>query len=85
MRRTFFFTPLLALVGLLNLTGCWSRESPVAQGNQEQVLHRGLGADVAELDPHIVTGLPELNVLSALFEGRGRAGERLRRRRRHHL
>ena len=69
MRRTSFFTPLLALVGLLNLTGCWSRESPVAQGNQEQVLHRGLGADVAELDPHIVTGLPELNVLSALFEG----------------
>ncbi len=69
MRRSSFFTALIALVGLLNLTGCWSRESPVARGNQEQVLHRGLGADVAELDPHIVTGLPELNVVSALFEG----------------
>lgn len=69
MRSTSLFIGLLAFLALLNLTGCWSRESAVARGNQEQVLHRGLGADVAELDPHIVTGLPELNVLSALFEG----------------
>ena len=47
------------------LAGCWSRESPVDSGNQTQVLHRSLGADVAELDPHIITGLPELNVASA--------------------
>ncbi len=53
----------------LLLSGCWSRESPVTQGNREQVLHRSLGADVADLDPHLVTGLPELNVVSALFEG----------------
>jgi oligopeptide transport system substrate-binding protein len=54
---------------LLILAGCWSRESPVDAGNRTQVLHRSLGADVAELDPHIITGLPELNVASALFEG----------------
>jgi oligopeptide transport system substrate-binding protein len=51
------------------MSGCWSRESPVTQGNREQILHRSLGADVAELDPHIVSGMPEMNVVSALFEG----------------
>lgn len=60
---------LAGLLTALTLAGCWSRESPVERGNREQVLHRSLGADVAELDPHIVTGLPEFNVVSALFEG----------------
>ncbi len=63
---------ILALVSTLSglaLAGCWSRESPVEQGNREQVLHRSLGADVADLDPQLVTGLPEVNVVSALFEG----------------
>jgi|UniRef100_UPI004049B353 oligopeptide transport system substrate-binding protein len=54
---------------ILALAGCWSRESPVTKGNRDQILHRSLGADVAELDPHIITGLPEMNVASALFEG----------------
>ncbi|MBP9914492.1 MAG: peptide ABC transporter substrate-binding protein, partial [Opitutaceae bacterium] len=58
-----------ALLGLLALAGCWSRETPVERGVREQVLHRGLGADVADLDPHVVTGLPEINVVTALFEG----------------
>lgn len=58
---------LLLLATLL--TGCGSRETPVEQGNRDQVLLRALGADVTDLDPHVVTGLPELNVVSALFEG----------------
>jgi oligopeptide transport system substrate-binding protein len=53
----------------LFLAGCWSRESPVDAGIRTQVLHRGLGADVAELDPHLISGLPEINVVTALFEG----------------
>ena len=64
-----FFLLSSAFLLLLLLAGCWSRESPVQSGNVTQVLHRSLGADVAELDPHIITGLPELNVASALFEG----------------
>ena len=51
------------------LAGCWSRETPVEQGNRAQILHRSLGADIADLDPHLVTGLPEFNVVTALFEG----------------
>ncbi|KXU35837.1 ABC transporter substrate-binding protein [Cephaloticoccus primus] len=45
------------------------RETPVERGNRTQVLHRSLSADVAELDPHLVTGLPEIAVVTALFEG----------------
>jgi oligopeptide transport system substrate-binding protein len=33
------------------------------------VLHRGIGNEVTELDPHLVTGVAEGNVLRALFEG----------------
>jgi oligopeptide transport system substrate-binding protein len=68
--RCFFALHLLTSgIGLLSLTGCWSRESPVQSGNRAQILHRSLGADIADLDPHVVTGLPEFNVIATLFEG----------------
>ena len=51
------------------LPGCKKRETDVARGIREQVLHRGLAADLKGLDPHLETGLPEINVISALFEG----------------
>src|SRR5688572_33392900 len=49
--------------------GCKKRETDVARGIREQVLYRGLGSDPNLLDPHLITGLPEINVVSALFEG----------------
>ena len=67
MHRIGFW--LLASALWLPLPGCLRRESNVERGDREQVLHRGLGSEVAEIDPHIVTGLAELNVVSALFEG----------------
>ena len=54
---------------LLSATGCLKRETAVQRGNREQVLHRGIGYEVTELDPHLVTGVAEGNVLRALFEG----------------
>ena len=57
----------VCFVGLL--VSCAKRETPVEQGVREQVLQRGLSADPAELDPHIISGLPEINVISTLFEG----------------
>jgi len=60
---------LPALVALMLLSACWPRESAVERGNLTQTLHRSLSADVAELDPHLVTGLPEIAVVTALFEG----------------
>ncbi len=50
-------------------SGCKKRETDVDRGIREQVLHRGLSADLSSLDPHLITGLPEINVASALFEG----------------
>jgi oligopeptide transport system substrate-binding protein len=50
-------------------TGCLRRETAVQKGNREQVLHRGIGADPTDLDPHVATNLAEVDLVSALFEG----------------
>jgi len=64
-----FVRVLLSLFALTFLGACGPRESAVERGNRTQTLHRSLSADVAELDPHLVTGLPEIAVVTALFEG----------------
>jgi len=58
-----------ACLGAALLAGCGGRETQVESGNRTQVLHRSLSADPAELDPHLISGLPEINVTTALFEG----------------
>ncbi len=68
MRRLASIWLLPAVLGLL-LAACTKRETPVEQGTREQVLYRGLAADPSELDPHVITQLPEINVVSTLFEG----------------
>ncbi|MES1167620.1 MAG: ABC transporter substrate-binding protein, partial [Oleiharenicola lentus] len=60
---------LLSSVLCFLVIGCTKRDTDVARGIREQVLHRGLAADLSGLDPHLITGLPEINVASALFEG----------------
>lgn len=64
-----WFAPLMALLLLLGAAGCAKRETPVQLGNREQVLYRGIGPEIAGLDPHIATHASDYNVLSALFEG----------------
>lgn len=54
---------------LLFLPGCAKRETDVQRGNREQILHRGIGPDLADLDPHLATQAGSYHVLSALFEG----------------
>lgn len=54
---------------LLGFISCSKRGTPVETGNKEQILHRAIGAEPSDLDPQIVTGLPEALVVSALFEG----------------
>lgn len=65
--------PLRALLGLAAalaaFAGCLPRESAVEAGNREQVLHRGIGHDLADLDPHLATQAGDYDVLSALCEG----------------
>lgn len=60
---------LSALVCLLTAPGCLKRETAVQRGDREQVLHRGMGADPTDLDPHTATNIAEMDVVSALFEG----------------
>jgi len=50
-------------------TGCGERETRVSQGDREQILHIGNGGEIQDIDPHIVTGVPEHKVIVALFEG----------------
>src|SRR4051812_27993899 len=69
MLRHFSVTSFFALLCILLFAGCPRRETPVKRGIREQVLQRGLSADPSDLDPHVISGLPDINVVSALFEG----------------
>ena len=60
---------LLAVLAALALAACGDRESNIEAGNREQILHWGNGSEPQELDPHIVTGVPEHHIIVALLEG----------------
>ncbi|MEK9862617.1 MAG: peptide ABC transporter substrate-binding protein, partial [Verrucomicrobiota bacterium] len=53
----------------LGLVACGPSETRVQQGNRTQVLHLANGTEPESIDPHIVTGVPEHNVITALTEG----------------
>lgn len=53
----------------LLLNGCSQRTSRVRRGDQKQVLHLGNSSEPKDLDPHLVTGVTEHNIMSALLEG----------------
>lgn len=57
------------VAGILSVTGCLKRETAVERGIREQVLHRGMGPEPSDLDPHLATTANDYTVLSALFEG----------------
>lgn len=68
----------LGLTVLVFLVGCSGGEedsdsggglSRVEQGARDGVLHFGNGVEPEGLDPHIVTGVSENKIVSALFEG----------------
>jgi len=68
--RAHILTSTVILFAGLILSACGgAQESRVEQGNRDGVLHFGNGAEPQGLDPHIVTGVPENRVISALFEG----------------
>ena len=61
----------IALAGLAitALIACSHGESNVAQGNREGILHFGNFSEPQTIDPHVMSGLPEFNIASALYEG----------------
>src|SRR6266853_981290 len=57
-----------ALAGLALVAGCSKPPTRVGEGDRLQILHRGSSSDPQELDPHIVQGVGEHNILQALLE-----------------
>jgi len=57
------------LVASLVLTGCGSRETAVASGNRDQVLHIGNLSEPSDLDPQTVSSLQDFQIIVGLFEG----------------
>ncbi len=56
----------LTLGGLL--VSCHRPPSNVEKGNRDQILHKGNGQELQDLDPQLVNGVGEYNVISALLE-----------------
>src|SRR5207249_4737015 len=59
----------LAVNVVVFLTPCHRAETDVEIGNRLQILHKGNGQEVQDLDPHLVNSVSSLNIISALLEG----------------
>lgn len=60
----------LSIVILIFFTSCGGeKKTNVSEGTQNQVLHMGNGTEPQGLDPHVVTGVPEFHIITALLEG----------------
>ena len=62
--RTYLIIFILTI-----LTACSESVKPVDLAVENQILYIGNGTEPQDLDPHIVTGVPESKVLMALLEG----------------
>lgn len=60
---------VLTLLALAVLTGCGKRETLVEQANRIQELRLNNFGEPANIDPEVATGVPENNIMVALFEG----------------
>lgn len=60
---------ILAITTCCLLVACSRGESNVVLGNRASILHVGNGTEPQSLDPHVISGTPEFNIVSALFEG----------------
>lgn len=61
--------PVVLIGSILFATSCTKQETRVAIGDREQIFHRANGAEPEDLDPHIITGVQEHNILASLLEG----------------
>lgn len=61
----FFFLPFAALF----VAGCGQRETDVQRATRDGILLISTGAEPRDLDPHVVTGLPEHKVIKSILQG----------------
>ena len=59
--------PIIAITALF-LVSC-AQDSPVNRATKEKILLMGNTAEPRGLDPHIVSGVLENNIIRGLFEG----------------
>jgi oligopeptide transport system substrate-binding protein len=64
-----FYWIVSSFLTALAITACHKPETNVEKGNRLQILHKGNGKEVQDLDPHIVNSVSSLNIISALLEG----------------
>lgn len=63
------FSIAAGLLGLVLITGCGQREEAVTASTRAGILLFNNGAEPRDLDPHVVTGMPENRVIKSLLEG----------------
>ncbi|HEX2957127.1 MAG TPA: peptide ABC transporter substrate-binding protein [Chitinispirillaceae bacterium] len=67
--KNHFLIQLLLLLVLIGGISCKNGSSVVSEGVEKGILHFGNQTEPEDLDPHIVTGVPEFHILQSLFEG----------------
>jgi len=60
---------LVASAVALLATGCSKSGSKIAESNRAGIFHYGNGTEIQDLDPQVVTGVPEHKVIMSLVEG----------------
>jgi len=69
IKKLWKFIIPFTLVAVLFLYGCSNRSNNLKEKDSKGTLIVGNGTEPQDLDPHIVTGVPEQRILSALMEG----------------
>ncbi len=64
-----WFLVILAAFSILLNSGCGKKEKPSLKAAREGIFLFNNGTEPKGLDPHIVTGVPENHIISALIEG----------------
>jgi oligopeptide transport system substrate-binding protein len=68
-RRHWLLLVWLGAALALTTSGCGKRETRVDYGLRHQILHLVRGSEPQELDPHVITGQTEHQILMSLLEG----------------
>lgn len=69
MHKKIWIKLFATILVVFNIAACSRRVTPVEEGNQLQILHLGNLSEPVDLDPQVVTGVSEYNIISALLEG----------------
>lgn len=67
--RIWRWTLAFVLAVGIGLTGCGPRMTEVDQANESKTLLITVGAEPENIDPHVVTGVPEHHIVTAMIEG----------------